>query len=78
MRQSVILLLVCSVLISFSGCADKCAPVVQKCIVPDVPYPEINSTIISDINLSSRRALKNYEAMKAYAESLRVSLEACR
>lgn len=65
-----------------SGCADKtiCAPIPQKCHVPYTELPKIDNTLCDDNNYSCIvvKTLSNYEAMKAYADTLLSNSQVCR
>lgn len=77
----VTMLCLSSIIILFSGCSQKeCVPIPQKCVVPYTELPNIDNTLCNDNNYSciTAKALLNYEAMKAYADTLLSNSGACR
>lgn len=80
--KTVMALCILSITIIFNGCAEKtvCAPIPQKCRVPYTELPKINNSLCDDNNYSciTVKALSNYEAMKAYADTLLSNSQVCR
>lgn len=67
--------------IGISGCssAQPVVSVPQRCIVPYTPEPVIDNTLCAgNVKCVHDKVLKNYEAMKAYAEELKNNSEVCR
>lgn len=80
MRRAMMLCLIL-ITISIEGCAPKpCPSVPQKCRVPYTELPEIDNTICpeKDYKCIHDKGLKNYEAQKKYADTLRNNSEVCR
>ena len=74
------MLLICLITISISGCSkEECKPIPQKCIVPYTDEPTIdNENCDNNTTCTIKKALKNYEAQKDYAERLKNNSEVCR
>lgn len=78
--------MLCSILIAIaiSGCGSiepkvEYVYVPQKCVVPETQEPIIsNKSCEIDYNCTVVKVLSNYEAMKAYAESLKANSEVCK
>lgn len=67
--------------INISGCSStkQTVPVPQRCVVPYTPEPVIdNAPCAGNVKCVHDKVLKNYEAMKAYAEELKNNSEVCR
>lgn len=81
MRHVAIVCSLLTIILFNNGCAEKeCIPVPQKCVVPYTQLPSIDNTLCDDNNYSciAIKALTNYEAMKAYAETLLTNSQVCR
>ena len=77
--QLIKMLLIFSTIISISGCNEECKPIPQKCVVPYTEEPIIdNSQCYNNITCVIKKALKNYEAQKDYAERLKNNSEVCQ
>ena len=82
MRVAILLWFTLTVLF-FNGCCPEpkpCPSIPQKCRVPYTSLPDINNTICDDTDYSciTIKALSNYEAMKAYADTLLSNSAVCR
>lgn len=84
MRQIVMLVLLISIAINFSGCCCKeplPAQVVyipQKCVIPMVEKPAIDNERHESNEDIVTKAILNYVEMKKYAEKLLAAQEVCR
>lgn len=63
-----------------TGCCPKCPTIPQRCIVelPTEPIIDNEPCHNDDSACISKKNLKNYEAQKLYAETLRNNAGACR
>lgn len=77
MRISAKMLSGCLILIGISGCT-KTIYVPQKCTVPTVEKPLIQSGPKADAMSASKQCLLNYSKMKAYAAKLEEANKVCR
>lgn len=83
MRQTVMALCLISIITLFNGCCPKptpCPSIPQRCHVPYAELPIIDNTLCDDNNYSCIvvKTLSNYEALKAYAETLKTNSDVCR
>ena len=86
MRAIVMGLLISSILLIFSGCGAKPCPepkveyvnVPQKCVVGYIEEPVIDNAQYETYPEIVSKALRNYVAMKEYAQKLKVSSEVCK
>lgn len=69
------ILLIASMIISFSGCATTHF---SSCKTPDVPYPDINNSHCDTNECVFEKVLTNYEKMKAYAQELYNANQVCK
>ena len=66
------------IVLSISGCFG-CEPVPQKCVVPDVKYPDINNTSCgSDYKCVYEKVVGNYYKMQEYSEKLYNANQVCK
>lgn len=74
------ILTVCLAIMLFSGCAQKecLQKVYLKCRTPDVEKPVMDNTNYNNILDNAKKALMNYEKMKAYAEKLEEANRVCK
>lgn len=77
--QLAVMLSILSISIIFSGCCQKCPTVPQRCIVELPSEPIIdNESCGGDVKCTVEKNLKNYEAQKLYAETLKNNAGVCR
>ncbi len=76
--QPVRIVLITLILFSISGCAPKCLPIPQRCIVPEVEEPIIDNTYYDNNASIIAKALSNYVKMKEYADKLKESAKVCQ
>jgi len=62
-----------------TGCCPKCPTIPQRCIVELPSEPIIdNESCGGDVKCVAEKGLKNYEAQKLYAETLKNNAGVCR
>lgn len=77
--QLAVMLSILSISIIFSGCCPKCPTIPQRCIVEMPSEPIIdNESCGGDVKCVVEKNLKNYEAQKLYAETLKNNAGVCR
>lgn len=76
MKQTVRLLISLLMIFVFNGCTGK--QVIAKCRTPDVPKPRFNNEPKKDILENVKKALINYEILKAYSVKLEEANKVCK
>lgn len=76
--QAVKMFCVGLILLFISGC-HECPKIPQKCVTPDVAYPDINNSRCgTDMKCVYEKVVGNYYKMQEYAEKLDEANRVCK